>query len=236
MRLSFAISMKKLSMALLVLSCSVLAQMPHVFTAGETAKAADVNDNFNCLMARIDSLKQSTALHDSIVALRAKIAADSALLAAADSSTILSKGTVAAFLTAPGNDGFLPGSNSSWIFAAGQGEVNGVTIPDLRGRFLRGIDYIVTGRAATNLDPDGERSPGSKQVDAFQGHTHLTPLQDAVSNGSAGGYAVAFDRRGGWGTPYPNSTPQADSANGTPRTASETRPVNSAVYWYVKVK
>jgi hypothetical protein len=221
-----------------------------VFKSNTIAKSAEVNANFALLNARIDSLvsalatadaliagqKTSTALHDSLEILRSKVRADSAALAAADSVNQLAKGTAAAFLIAPGADGYLPGSNSAWLFAAGQGEKNGVTVPDMRGRFLRGIDYTITGHPATGIDPDGERTSGSAQTDAMQGHKHYTAIQEPVDIGGGGGYSVAFDRRSIFAETYPTSSPVADSANGTPRIAKETRPVNMAVYWYVKVK
>ena len=219
--------MKKTILYLLFISMGVAAQIPHTFKAGETAKAADVNENILYLMARIDSLKQT---------FENKAKADSVALAAADSTNQLPKGAVAAFLTEPGADGYLPGSNSTWLLAAGQGDVNGVKVPDMRARFLRGIDFTVTGRDRTNLDPDGKRLPGSQQSDAFQGHTHLTAIQEGVSSGSGGGYAVAFDRTHGWAAPFPISSPWPDSSGVLPRTANETRPANIAVFWYVKVK
>jgi hypothetical protein len=95
-----------------------------------------------------------------------------------------------------------------------------------RGRFLRGIDN------GANLDPNGTRTPGSTQADAMQGHTHSwgslgtarihTP---DINNGTAAGSGAAS-----WGA-VNNSigSPASDGTNGTPRTSSETRPVNVAV-------
>jgi hypothetical protein len=209
-----------------------------VFRSNTPAKAAEVNANFALLAARIDSLKAIAALRDSVAVLRTKIKTDSAALAAADSANQLALGSVAAFFIEPGADGYLPGSHSTWLLAAGQGVINGVQVPDMRGCFLRGIDFTVTGHPPTGLDPDGVRKPGSKQEDAFQWHTHITAIQTSVSNGSGGGYSVAFDRQLTWAATYPTSGPynNADSVNNQLRTAYETRPKNIAVFWYVKVK
>jgi len=87
-----------------------------------------------------------------------------------------------------------------------------------RGRFLRGID-----NGAGN-DPDGTRSPSAVQTDAFQAHKHTytTPSQyDDYVGGSGTSARISST---GQTTGY-----AADGANGTPRTASETRPKNVAV-------
>jgi hypothetical protein len=132
------------------------------------------------LAARIDSLAKALGAKDTVIQRlssprwsdsMASLRADVVRL---DTTRQIPKGTIAAFLSEPESDGFLPNSGKSWLLAAGQAEVNGMTIPDLRGQFLRGADYIVTGRAATGLDADGTRKPGSLQSDAFQGHWHGT--------------------------------------------------------------
>ena len=217
-----------------ILATNVSADTLTVFKSNTPAKAAEVNANFALLAARIDSLKTIVSLRDSVTALRAKVKADSAALAAADSLSQLALGAVAAFLIEPGANGYLPGSHSTWLLAAGQGAVNGVDVPDMRGCFLRGIDFTITGHPPTGRDPNGVRTPGSSQEDALQWHTHFTPLQTSVSNGAGGGYSVAYDRKMGWGDKFATSGP--DSLDNLPRTAIETRPKNIAVFWYVKVK
>jgi hypothetical protein len=189
-----------------------------VFKSNTTAKAAEVNANFALLSARIDSLSKALSL--------------------ANSNNQLPIGTVAAFLITPGTDGYLPGSNSSWVIAAGQ-TVGNINVPDMRGRFLRGICYTVTGCSTTVIDPDGERKPGIPQEDAFQSHAHLLPMQTSVSSGGGGGYSIAHDSKSGWSKYYtskPDSTSEPDMSNSKPRISNETRPKNVAVFWYVKVK
>jgi hypothetical protein len=89
-----------------------------------------------------------------------------------------------------------------------------------RGRFLRGIDN------GAGIDPSGTRAAGSTQADAFQGHFHsetgtfMSPQPGGAGQSSGGGAA--------FGAPVIGA-PTSDGTNGTPRTATETRPVNVAV-------
>ncbi|MBK9576783.1 MAG: hypothetical protein IPO40_06910 [Fibrobacteres bacterium] len=79
---------------------------------------------------------QVASLQAAIQSLQTKASRDSAALAGSLQSVPLV--SVIGLLTAPAGDGYMPGSNSVWLYAAGQGVVNGVTVPDLRGVFLRG--------------------------------------------------------------------------------------------------
>lgn len=98
-----------------------------------------------------------------------------------------------------------------------------IVLPDLRAEFMRGLD---DGRGE-----DSGRSLWAHQDDAFQGHHH-----DLTSNAKTQG-------GGHGGGPYPsaesNATqsvddPISDGSNGTPRTASETRPRNIALLACIK--
>jgi microcystin-dependent protein len=99
-------------------------------------------------------------------------------------------------------------------------------LPDLRGEFIRGWDHgrnINTGRVF-----------GSTEADAFQGHRHLI---DSQGNGSTSNGALV-NGNGTWvavsDADNPIRNPITDGTNGTPRTASETRPRNVALLPCIK--
>jgi hypothetical protein len=236
----------KIAVLIILLSTTIFsAQVPHTFSANTTAKASEVNDDFSFILAQIDTLKtQNLSLKsrcDSIAILKSKCDSLSSTCRSLKllSDTLCPLGSIIASMTAPGGDGYLPNSNQSWLLAAGQGSVNGVTIPDLRGVFLRGIDYTVTGRAATGRD--SLRVAGDFQVDAFQGHWHQGWSQQAGSGASKSESAVGsvdpgtIDKSHYSGGIAADLWPD-DKGHGTPRSASETRPKNAAVYYYIKVK
>lgn len=110
-------------------------------------------------------------------------------------------------------------------------------VPDLRGRFIRGVD------GATNRDPDrasrtavtGGNSGdnvGSLQEDAFQGHWHSTNvgLQIVAKSSDVGGTNHVLPN----GNEIYITGPTTDGENGTPRTTSETRPKNVSVNFIIK--
>lgn len=104
-------------------------------------------------------------------------------------------------------------------FGAGNGSTT-FLLPDMRGEFARGWD---DGRGV-----DSGRAFGSAQLDAFQGHRHgvnaIAIVVGNVYNNSPraeGGSSVIGD-------------PTTDTVNGTPRTASETRPRNVALLACIK--
>ncbi|WP_024514582.1 phage tail protein [Bradyrhizobium sp. Tv2a-2] len=110
----------------------------------------------------------------------------------------------------------------SWVCAPhGDGDGSTTfTVPDYRGEFLRGLD--------NGAGVDTNRSAGSVQLDAMQGHIHSSTVQ-AVSP-SGGGWNITGGGGGFFAGPLTLSTggPQGDGTNGPPRTTSETRPRNVA--------
>jgi hypothetical protein len=107
----------------------------------------------------------------------------------------------------------------------GKDIANNPLIPDLRGVFIRG--FGTNGSGTYTLS---SAAFGSLQLDQFQGHIHGTPT------GSAG--LVCTNNYQGWNI-YNNSSttgnPQSDGTNATPRTGTETRPANIALYPIIKL-
>lgn len=149
--------------------------------------------------------------------------------------------------------GYLPCDGASYlrsdypdlyaVIGAAHGSADGThfNVPDRRGRFPRGQDQgtgrdpDAAGRTAMNAGGNTGDNVGSIEADAMQGHVH----------GMRG-------TSGSGGTAYPQVTPasatnnfnptasdhitipQSDGSHGTPRTASETRPINANTRFYIK--
>jgi len=105
-----------------------------------------------------------------------------------------------------------------------------VVLPDLRGYFLRGVDH------GAGRDPDigarqplGKRAPGEVgawQAHALQDHSHTFQIADAVGGG---GHTV--------GKTFPrNESPGSTSGARGAQLGSETRPLNVAVEWIIRVE
>lgn len=107
-----------------------------------------------------------------------------------------------------------------------QPHLNG-KLPDLRGRFLRGFN----NEAIVNPD---NNPLGSIQEDAFQGHNHTnktTYMENAGGNGADGlgfGSAKRTYNRFNQGT-------HEVSGFGIPRVATETRPKNVTVNYFIRI-
>lgn len=108
--------------------------------------------------------------------------------------------------------------------------------PDLRGLFLRGHDP--QGRR----DPDGKtRTVGEPdpQKDSFQNHVHLARslelsgnhFQHAKSDQGVAGHSNGGDPNKN----FVSSTPLGVDGVSNVNTATETRPINAAVYYYLKI-
>lgn len=110
-------------------------------------------------------------------------------------------------------------------FGAGNGTTT-FNLPDLRGHFLRGWD---NGRGI-----DSGRGLGTTQTDAFQAHTHRLRMGRGGSNTDSS--------RANFGATSSNLTLSDDAitttlenGGGSPRTASETRPRNTAAMACVRI-
>lgn len=129
----------------------------------------------------------------------------------------------------------VPALPGKWLECNGQtisdseSPLNGQTLPDLNGenRFLRG----------------GSTS-GTLQDDAFQGHHHSAANGDAdpsstVNTGASTRIALGQTANASAfvnGNTISITDAITDGVNGTPRTASETRPKNMFVVWIIRIK
>ena len=114
-------------------------------------------------------------------------------------------------------------------------------LPDMRGRFARGLDTTDIGQEPR--DPDrATRAVGSVQQDAFQGHWHYGPDSPDASPGAR---SAAPSASGNFGVHALTSVPNLvmfegtkyvhdSNGNGDPRVSSETRPQNVAVNYIIK--
>ena len=121
-----------------------------------------------------------------------------------------------------------------------------LNIPDLRGKFPRGVD----GGAANDPDAAGRTNPnaggntgdavGSVQDDAFQGHGHDWRGTKVGSLGGGGsqwllrGNVADTNYADGSGTQDIIQSP-SDQAHGTVKLSTETRPTNANVYFVIRV-
>lgn len=133
------------------------------------------------------------------------------------------EGAVMAFYLGSCPDGWTPADGSPGT-------------PDLRGRFIRGLNDF--GSGAATVDPQGTRALGSVQTDAFQGHKHNVLLTAGAVDGNGGNpfsglaaptalASVGLSQLGETGTPL-------DAFYGLPRIANETRPVNVALIYCMR--
>jgi hypothetical protein len=248
--------MKYILLVILIICSAESADTLHTFSAGDTARAAQMNENFSFLLSLIQANKAETDgvlgnLRDSILQLQDSASAAHALaLALRDSLaqvrsslqdsisrvkalTLLPVGTIVASLLPPMKFYELLGeAEDCWKIADGQ-DASGLTeyadnvgsgkVIDLRGMFLRGLNYDENGvaRADGKEDPDGAgRASGDYQADEFKRHSHIEDLAtgDNANIFNGGTYGLVKAGRTG-------------EEGGT-----ETRPKNVAVYWYIKVK
>ena len=125
---------------------------------------------------------------------------------------------------------YLADCPEGWTIANGS---NGT--PDLRGRFIRGLDNM--GGTAAGVDPDSSRGLGSEQDDRFQGHWHWRnntqlPEHD-MRDGSTGGYSFGFGCCHSMGL-FQTGNAVNDGVHGEPRVSRETRPRNVALIYCMR--
>lgn len=123
--------------------------------------------------------------------------------------------------------------------AYGAADATHFNVPDLRGRFLRGQDQAVardpdrTGRTASATGGNTGDNVGSVQTDAMQGHRH-GPLAPTTNFAGSGGAALLAPGTVPIVGVASTDNPVTDGTNGTPRTSSETRPINLYARFIIK--
>lgn len=122
-------------------------------------------------------------------------------------------------------------------------------IPDLRGTFMRGVNYNSgndpDSSASIDNGLDGKRfarysggnvgnKVGSYQLDAFQGHHHKT-MASASGTLTNGSQKIARQNIGGDNQEsLITFDPVTDGVHGTPRISVQTRPINVYVNFLIK--
>jgi len=108
-------------------------------------------------------------------------------------------------------------------------------VPDLRGIFVRGYNNGLVNSNGANggtisTYDSGSRTFGSLQTDAFKSHTHN--IVASASNAPSNGHGIIAGANSTTGPyTYTDTTPTLQIKN---TGDSETRPVNIALYYYIK--
>ena len=179
--------------------------LPHTFTAGTPASAAEVNANFAYLLARIVPT-------GAVMPFAGSTAPAGWLLC--DGSEV-SRTTYPELFALIGVD-----------YGIGD-SVTTFNLPDYRGRFLRGVDGTAgndpdkASRTSMNTGGNTGNAVGSSQVNAFASHTHTVVA--SCTNFWPGDASAFMPTQGYLGTK------QTYASGG-----NETRPKNAYVNWIIK--
>lgn len=101
-------------------------------------------------------------------------------------------------------------------------------LPDLRGIFVRGSGSQDISGITYN------KTFAAKEGDALQGHRHSVTTNAERTSGGGSFTHSAGSQNVTAGVTITIGDPTTDTANGTPRTASETRPANIALLYCIK--
>jgi len=207
------------------------------FVSGETVTPTKLNE-----LAQSTVALTAGTIVDADVSASAAIAASK--LATSAQQALLPAGAVMPFAMNSAPAGWLAAdgtavsrSTYATLFAAisaTHGSGDGSTtfnLPDLRGIFVRGSgSQTISGTENITYT----KTFAAKEQDALQGHRHATSVTNGTLYGGSG--AVAFGGSGGnfGAASVAVTNPTTDTTNGTPRTASETRPANIALLYCIK--
>jgi microcystin-dependent protein len=188
------------------------AAAPTVVVADNEVTTAKILDA-NVTLAKLAAVVQNALLPAGAVQAFAMNSAPTGWLAA-DGSAV-SRSTYAALFSAIGT-----------TYGAGDGSTT-FALPDLRGIFVRGSGSQTISGITYN------KTFAAKEGDAFQGHRHGLSNANThwrnlggVFGLNTSGFSSTFD--------LAITDPTTDGTNGTPRTASETRPANIAMLYCIK--
>lgn len=116
-------------------------------------------------------------------------------------------------------------------------------LPDLRGRFMRGVDFgagndpdSLSRFALASQGNTGDKV-GSYQLDAFQGHYHTIKWGQGTGTPSASIEGNSIQQYAFF-NPFDTNigAPITDGVNGSPRISMETRPTNAYVNYLIKAE
>lgn len=208
----------------------------YTWTSGETVTPAKLNSAAAPTVVVADGEVTTAKIADGNVT-TAKIADGNVTLAklvTAVQQALLPAGAVQAFAMNSAPAGWLAadGSNVSrttyaslfsaigTTYGAGDGSTT-FALPDLRGIFVRGSGSQTISGITYN------KTFAAKEGDAFQGHEHTINAL-AFLTGGAGLAGSGVNSRAS------STAVVTDGTNGTPRTATETRPANIALLYCIK--
>lgn len=125
--------------------------------------------------------------------------------------------------TSSAGSGTHTGFNAPWEGTAIGNGTTTFTLPNLLGVFPRTID--------NGASVDTNRSFGTQQTDALQGHFHSIVNGSLMSSSGGGPEGSSSANQVRFTDPVSTTvgSPTTDGSHGTPRTASETRPTNHAL-------
>ena len=221
-----------ISMAVGFLTCTLLAVSVtgtfNTFSSGNLLKSADINANFATLKTAIETVEPSPS--GTIVAFGGTTPPAGWLLC---NGQTVSRSTYSSLYAVVGNS-----------FGSGDGSTT-FHLPDLRGRFLRGLDGTAgndpDSGSSSNSGADGKRYAvnggntgnliGSVQASDLKNHIHNVYIDwDGNSTSTYNQYLAGSDWHG-IGSPRNSNLPFL-STGGNP--GSETRPVNVYVNFIIK--
>jgi microcystin-dependent protein len=193
----------------------------NTFSSGGTIKAADINANFATLKTTIEGINAGSSPEGAIIAFGGTTAPTGWLLC---NGQTVSRSTYSALYSVIGNS-----------FGAGDGSTT-FHLPDLRGRFLRGVDSIGTNdpdsgtRTAMNSGGNTGNGIGSIQLDMIKNHQH--DFDHWASDNASPSYGTNDFTVGNNHNSY-----RTGHKTGNPITGaggSETRPKNAYVNFIIK--